>query len=336
MKALIGLVPATAGRISIDGIDVTRMKAHERSRLGIGYVPQGRGILPGLTALENLRLAWTADSGDTEAGGDRAHRRHAAAPDGAPRPQGRRALGRRAADPGARPRADRRCRGCSCSTSRRRASSRRSSSRNRCRRSCRRGPLGVRSTQSNLPGQQVKRPVDLAFVQAVTVQVDQEIPLCSRAEALIPALHVVGQDFTSRGMQRTRRDFPNFAPRIVRMPSDQSISPSRRHERLAQPQACDRQQAEKAVVGPGPQRVDRRSRFSSPQQFPDFVIGIEVWLSACGTIGQQPQRWNFGQRIRGTPVTREATHNAESRRPFSRLLVGVLGRPLRDAKATVM
>jgi len=67
LKALIGLVPATAGRISIDGIDVTRMKAHDRSRLGIGYVPQGRGILPGLTALENLRLAWTADSGDTEA-----------------------------------------------------------------------------------------------------------------------------------------------------------------------------------------------------------------------------------------------------------------------------
>jgi amidase len=67
MKALIGLVPVAAGRISIDGIDVTLMKAHERSRLGIGYVPQGRGILPGLTALENLRLAWTTDSGETEA-----------------------------------------------------------------------------------------------------------------------------------------------------------------------------------------------------------------------------------------------------------------------------
>ncbi|MGZ5252041.1 MAG: ABC transporter ATP-binding protein, partial [Caldimonas sp.] len=66
LKTLIGLVRSTAGRISIDGIDVTRMKAHDRSRLGIGYVPQGRGILPGLTTLENLRLAWTADSGDTE------------------------------------------------------------------------------------------------------------------------------------------------------------------------------------------------------------------------------------------------------------------------------
>jgi amidase len=67
LKALIGLVTATAGRVSIDGIDATRMKAYERSRLGLGYVPQGRGILPGLTALENLRLAWTADSGDIEA-----------------------------------------------------------------------------------------------------------------------------------------------------------------------------------------------------------------------------------------------------------------------------
>jgi amidase len=66
LKALIGLVPARAGRVSIDGIDVTRMRAHDRSRLGLGYVPQGRGILPGLTALENLRLAWTADAGDTE------------------------------------------------------------------------------------------------------------------------------------------------------------------------------------------------------------------------------------------------------------------------------
>ncbi len=66
LKALLGLVPATAGRVTMDGVDVTRMKAHERSRLGVGYVPQGRGILPGLTALENLRLAWSADSGEIE------------------------------------------------------------------------------------------------------------------------------------------------------------------------------------------------------------------------------------------------------------------------------
>ena len=66
LKALMGLLPVTSGRISLDGVDVTREPAHARSRLGIAYVPQGRGILPGLTTLENLRLAWTHDSDETE------------------------------------------------------------------------------------------------------------------------------------------------------------------------------------------------------------------------------------------------------------------------------
>ncbi len=67
LKTLTGLLPATGGRITMDGVDVTRGAAHARSRMGVGYVPQGRGILPGLSALENLRLAWRADSGETEA-----------------------------------------------------------------------------------------------------------------------------------------------------------------------------------------------------------------------------------------------------------------------------
>ena len=67
LKTLVGLLPATGGRISLDGIDVTRAPAHERAQMGIGYVPQGRGILPGLSVLENLQLAWRADSGQTEA-----------------------------------------------------------------------------------------------------------------------------------------------------------------------------------------------------------------------------------------------------------------------------
>jgi amidase len=66
LKTVMGLIPATGGRITIDGVDVTSWPAHERSRLGIGYVPQGRGILAGLSARDNLRLAWTADSGETE------------------------------------------------------------------------------------------------------------------------------------------------------------------------------------------------------------------------------------------------------------------------------
>ena len=67
LKALTGLLPSTGGRISMDGVDVTYSPAHARARMGIGYVPQGRGILPALSALENLRLAWRADSGETEA-----------------------------------------------------------------------------------------------------------------------------------------------------------------------------------------------------------------------------------------------------------------------------
>jgi amidase len=66
LRTIMGLMPATGGRITIDGVEVTNWPAHERSRLGIGYVPQGRGILASLSTHENLRLAWTADSGETE------------------------------------------------------------------------------------------------------------------------------------------------------------------------------------------------------------------------------------------------------------------------------
>jgi amidase len=66
IKAIMGLLPARGGKVVVDGVDVTSWAAHERSRLGIAYVPQGRGILPGLSTHENLRLAWTPDSGETE------------------------------------------------------------------------------------------------------------------------------------------------------------------------------------------------------------------------------------------------------------------------------
>ncbi len=56
MKALIGLLECTRGRISFDGIDLTRLNPHDRVRLGIGYVPQGREIFGGLTVEENLRI----------------------------------------------------------------------------------------------------------------------------------------------------------------------------------------------------------------------------------------------------------------------------------------
>ncbi len=64
LKALIGLVPATAGRIHFEGIDITKEPSHERSRQGIGYVPQGRGIFPMLSVYDNLRMGIAAHGED--------------------------------------------------------------------------------------------------------------------------------------------------------------------------------------------------------------------------------------------------------------------------------
>ena len=56
MKTLIGLLPARSGRIAFRDEDVTRLGADRRARLGIGYVPQGRGIFPHMTVRDNLRM----------------------------------------------------------------------------------------------------------------------------------------------------------------------------------------------------------------------------------------------------------------------------------------
>lgn len=56
-RALSGLVPITAGRVVLDGVDVTRWAAHRRHRAGLTYIPEGRGIFPGLSVQDNLRMA---------------------------------------------------------------------------------------------------------------------------------------------------------------------------------------------------------------------------------------------------------------------------------------
>jgi branched-chain amino acid transport system ATP-binding protein len=56
LKAIMGLLRPRAGEIRLDGLDLTRRPAHEIPRLGIGYVPQGRGIFPFMTVEENLRM----------------------------------------------------------------------------------------------------------------------------------------------------------------------------------------------------------------------------------------------------------------------------------------
>jgi branched-chain amino acid transport system ATP-binding protein len=56
LKTVIGIVPTTVGRIVFSGNDVTREIPSGRSRLGMGYVPQGREIFPKLSVMENLKL----------------------------------------------------------------------------------------------------------------------------------------------------------------------------------------------------------------------------------------------------------------------------------------
>ncbi len=56
MKTLIGLLPARNGQIVFRDQDVTKLSADSRARLGIGYVPQGRGIFPQMTVRDNLRM----------------------------------------------------------------------------------------------------------------------------------------------------------------------------------------------------------------------------------------------------------------------------------------
>jgi urea transport system ATP-binding protein len=62
LRSIIGLNPPRAGEIRFDGLDITRLKPYERARVGIGYVPQGREIIPDLTVIENLELAMVARS----------------------------------------------------------------------------------------------------------------------------------------------------------------------------------------------------------------------------------------------------------------------------------
>jgi branched-chain amino acid transport system ATP-binding protein len=56
LKALCGLLPPASGRIEFEGRNIAGMSAPQIARLGIGYVPQGRGLFAGMTVAENLAL----------------------------------------------------------------------------------------------------------------------------------------------------------------------------------------------------------------------------------------------------------------------------------------
>jgi branched-chain amino acid transport system ATP-binding protein len=56
MRTVMGHLPLLAGRVLVDGQDLARMPAHRRAALGIGYMPEDRGLVPELTVEENICL----------------------------------------------------------------------------------------------------------------------------------------------------------------------------------------------------------------------------------------------------------------------------------------
>jgi branched-chain amino acid transport system ATP-binding protein len=56
LKALMGLVPPSAGAVSFKGVPLAGLLPHRVARLGLGYVPEDRRVFPTITVEENLRM----------------------------------------------------------------------------------------------------------------------------------------------------------------------------------------------------------------------------------------------------------------------------------------
>ncbi|MGE0005095.1 MAG: urea ABC transporter ATP-binding subunit UrtE [Parvibaculaceae bacterium] len=63
-KAILGLMDRCGGEIALGGERLDHMPTHRRAYAGIGYVPQGRGIIPTFTVRENLKMGTFARAGN--------------------------------------------------------------------------------------------------------------------------------------------------------------------------------------------------------------------------------------------------------------------------------
>jgi len=57
LRSVTGVNPPAVGSILLDGTEITKLKSHRRTWLGISYVPQGREIIPDITVAENIYVA---------------------------------------------------------------------------------------------------------------------------------------------------------------------------------------------------------------------------------------------------------------------------------------
>ncbi len=67
-RTISGLVAPTVGKVFFEGQDVTGFPAHRIRRLGLTYIPEGRGIFPGLSVVDNLRMAVAQERRQDRAG----------------------------------------------------------------------------------------------------------------------------------------------------------------------------------------------------------------------------------------------------------------------------
>ena len=56
MRSVMGHLPVRSGRIVFDGQDLSGLPSHRRAALGVGYMPEDRGLVPELTVEENILL----------------------------------------------------------------------------------------------------------------------------------------------------------------------------------------------------------------------------------------------------------------------------------------
>jgi branched-chain amino acid transport system ATP-binding protein len=70
LKTISGLRPVSSGTIRLKGRDITHVPGHERVRLGLSQAPEGRGIFPGMTVLENLEMGLYAQRDGQKAKGE--------------------------------------------------------------------------------------------------------------------------------------------------------------------------------------------------------------------------------------------------------------------------
>ena len=57
IDSIMGLLPIRSGKLTFNGVDITRLPTHERALCGIGYSPEDAGIFPDLTVAENFQIS---------------------------------------------------------------------------------------------------------------------------------------------------------------------------------------------------------------------------------------------------------------------------------------